>query len=365
MLETIAPFIQTTYSTQLTNLVWITVGILQQQSVALPQIAQSIPGDTNAESRVTQIRRWLMNLRVQVWECYHPLLAHTLRGWQKQDITVIVDGVMVFGDRLQIFRLSLVHGCRAVPIAWKVVVGKGLTTVDCLEPMLKPAADFLRPRVKSVTLLADRGFRDWDWAALCGKLGWDYVIRIPCNTTVTLASGLQCRIDELGVKKGQRRYFQQVRLTLEHQGLSNLSVTWTEGEGQNKPEILAVMSRRPANKARLRRYGLRMQIEESFRDDKSGGFDLAHTRLQHPERLERLLLAVAIATIWCHELGEKCLKGGNRRQIDPGWERELSLFQLGLRWLHRCLAIAVESIPVFLAHLTPIRLLPVVKSGFP
>jgi hypothetical protein len=365
MLHTIAPLVQTTYITQLTNLVWITVGILQQQSVALPQIAQSIPGDTQAESRVTQIRRWLKNIHVDVWAFYHPMLEHTLRGWQKQDVTIIVDGVMVFGDRLQIFRLSLVHGCRAIPIVWKVVVGKGLTTVDCLDPMLTQAAEFLRPRVKSVTLLADRGFRDWDWAALCEKLGWDYLIRIPCNTTVTLGSGVQCRIDELGVKRGQRRYFQQVRVTLEHQGLTHLSVTWTEGEAQNPPEILAVMSRRPASKARLRRYGWRMRIEQSFRDDKSGGFDLAHTRLRHPERLERLLLAVAMATIWWHELGEKCLKGGDRRQIDPGWERELSLFQLGLRWLHRCLATALESIPVFLARLTPIRLAPVVKSGFP
>ena len=366
MIDTLAPLIQTTYITQLTHLVWITVGILQQQSVALSQIAQSIPGDTHAESRVTQVRRWLMNPHIGVWEFYSPLLERTLCGWQKQDVTVIVDGVMVLGDRLQIFRLSLMHGCRAIPIVWTVVVGKGLTTVDGLKPMLTQAADFLRPRVKSVTLLADRGFRDWDWAAVCAQLGWDYVIRIPCNTTLTLASGEACRIDPLGVRKGQRRYFQAVRLTLEHQGLTNLSVTWTEGDTKTPSEILAVMSRRPANQARLRRYGWRMRIEQSFRDDKSGGFDLEHTRLQHPERLERLLLGVAIATVWCHELGEWCLKGGEarRRQIDPGWERELSLFQLGLRWLHRCLSTALEDLPAFLARLTPIRLTPVVKSGF-
>jgi hypothetical protein len=36
-----------------------------------------------------------------------------------------------------------------------------------------------------------------------------------------------------------------------------------------------------------------MSIEQSFRDDKSGGFDLEHTRLQHAERVDRLLLATA------------------------------------------------------------------------
>jgi hypothetical protein len=54
-----------------------------------------------------------------------------------------------------------------------------------------------------------------------------------------------------------------------------------------------------------------MSIEQSFRDDKSGGFDLEHTRLQHAQRIDHLLLAMAIATLWCHELGEFVLKQGS------------------------------------------------------
>jgi hypothetical protein len=76
---------------------------------------------------------------------------------------------------------------------------------------------------------------------------------------------------------------------------------------------------------------------------------MAHTRLQHPERLEHLLLAVALATLWCHELGEQV-----RRLIDPGSERELSLFQLGLRWLKRCVANAMHLLSAFATRLLPI-----------
>jgi hypothetical protein len=62
-----------------------------------------------------------------------------------------------------------------------------------------------------------------------------------------------------------------------------------------------------------------MSIEQSFCDDKSGGFDMKHTRLQHAERIDHLLLAIAIATLWCHELGEFVLKQGDdsRCQVDP------------------------------------------------
>lgn len=367
IIGTLTSLVSVSHVAQLKNWVWIVVGILQAQSVALPKIALHIPGEIAAESRVTTIRRWLKNLKIDVWSLYRPVLEQALQGWHAVEATVILDGVMVFGDRLQIFRLSLVHGCRAIPLAWVVIPGKGVTRVEVLETMLMQVADFLRPRVKRVCFLADRGFRDCDWAALCEKLGWHYDIRILYNTIVTLENGQQSRIDQLGVQSGERRYFQNVYLTHEAKLCTNLSVTWTQGDDRHPPELLAVISDRRACGARLREYGLRMDIEESFRDDKSGGFDLAHTRLQHAERLERLLLAVAIATLWCHELGEHVLAQGEacRREIDPGPQRELSIFQLGLRWLKRCISTAIHRLPSFLARLTPIRLQPVVKGGKP
>jgi len=90
----------------------------------------------------------------------------------------------------------------------------------------------------------------------------------------------------------------------------------------------------------------------------STGFDLEHTRLQHADRLDRLLLASAIATLWCHELGEFVLKHGEdfRRQIDPSFQRTLSLFQLGLRWLKRSVATANHALPAFRAALSNLRL---------
>lgn len=357
--------VEVSHLKHLTNWAWIIVGILQANSIALSKIATHIPSQTEAESRVTTIRRWLKNLKIDVWTLYRPVLEHVLADWRAVEATIILDGVAVFGDRLQIFRLSLKHGHRAIPLVWKVISGKGLTQAEVLDAMLTQAAEFLRPRVKRVRFLADRGFRDCDWADLCGKLGWHYDIRVQNNTIVTLSNGWQGRIDELGVKPGQRRYFQNVWLTHEAKLCANLSVTWTDGDDKHAPELLAIISDDTACRARLREYGARMCIEQSFRDDKSGGFDMEHTKLQHPERLERLLLAVAIATLWCHELGEQVLSEGEtaRREIDPGPERELSIFQLGLRWMKRCISTTIHRLPAFRAVLTPIKLNPVAQAG--
>jgi hypothetical protein len=267
---------------------------------------------------------------------------------------------MVFGDHWQIFRLSLQHGCRAIPLGWVVLAGKGLTQVEKLETMLTRVAEFLRGRVQRVTFLADCGFRDCDWAKLCGKTGWHYAIRVACNTYVTLADGQYGRLDEF-VPYRQNRYFQSISLTQKAKLQTNLSVTWTDGS-DGKVEIVAVISDRLACRERWRDYGRRMSVEQSFRDDKSGGFDMAHTRLQHADRLERLLLALAIATLWCHELGEQIILEGEeaRRRIDPGPHRELSVFQLGWRWLQRCLSVMIHNLPAFKARLTNLNLKPVV-----
>lgn len=359
--EKVSALVKVSNRKQLANWLWIVVGLLQGKSPALSQIATFLPMDTQAESRVTLIRRWLANWHVDVWVFYEPILKHVMQGWVAVRAYVILDGVMVFGERWQIFRVSLRHGCRAIPLAWVVVSGKGLTTVERLKTMLERVHRLLQTRVESVVFLADRGFRDCDWAQLCLDLGWNYAIRVTCNTCITLENGRMERIDAW-VSPYHNRYFQGIWLTQAQKLWTNLSVTWTTDKN-GQPEMVAVISNQIACRARLREYGYRMSIEESFRDDKSGGFNMAHIQLQHAERIERLLLAMAIATLWCHELGEYVLRQGEtaRRIIDPGPTRELSLFQLGLRWLKRALAVAIHLLPNFKARLSNLNLPPVLS----
>lgn len=347
-------------SKQVTNWIWIIVGILQSNSCNLSKAANFLSMETKAESRVTLMRRWLMNSNVKVWSFYKKVLDHVFSGWSNVEATIILDGVMLFGDRWQVFRVSLLHGGRAIPLAWTVVKGKGLVKVNKLKGMLEKVQRFLKEHVKEVLFLADAGFRDCDWAQLCEELGWNYGIRIACNTYITLPDGTLARLDAL-VPAYRNRYFQNAWLTLQAKLQTNVSVTWTTDK-QGNPEMVAVITNQIACRARLREYARRMSIEQSFRDDKSGGFDLEHTRLQHAQRIDHLLLAVAIATLWCHEVGEFVLKQGDeaRCQVDPSHTRTLSLFQLGLRWLKRFLATALNHLPAFSARLSNLRLRPVV-----
>ena len=322
---------------RLANWVWIVVGMILAKSVQLSAIANHIPDTTDAVARIAKVRRWLKNPRINTQTLYEPIICHVLEQWANRDVTIILDGCFVYGDRLQMLRLSLSHCFRALPLSWEVLTTKGLVALAQCEPMLEHVAKLLS-RTRRVTFLADRGFRSRDWARKCRNLDWDYSIRIANNTTITFADGRTTTPEQMSIKKGQRRYLPRVRLTREADWECNLAITWTRATAKCPAELCVVMTNLHADGWVVRHYIKRMHIEESFRDDKSGGFNLDDSRLTDPKRLDALLLALAIAIVWVYELGEKVLTEEQRRTIDSGHKRQLSVFQLGWRQLHRALS---------------------------
>jgi len=342
---------------RIANWVWVIVGLILSQSVHLSQIAQHIPSEAQAAGRIAQVRRWLKNQFINVPAFYRPLITEALQAWADKDVFVILDGCIVNHEALQFFRLSLSHCFRAIPLAWLVVKGPGLITVEKCEALLTEAAQLLG-HVATVTFLADRGFRDKDWAQKCLKLGWNYGIRVANNTTVTLADGRLLTIQTLGVTPGRARYFQNVRLTADADWCCNLAVTWTKATPKQPAELCAIAMNRTADSRTLKDYLKRMHIEQSFRDDKSGSFDLEATKLTDPDRLNHLLLAVAVATLWIYDIGEQVLRANERSEIDPAFKRQLSVFQIGWRKLRRWITCQTSNLPFLTLRLSPFRLAP-------
>jgi hypothetical protein len=80
-------------------------------------------------------------------------------------------------------------------------------------------------------------------------------------------------------------------------------------------------------------YGMRFDIEEEFRDEKSGGFSLEKSRVEGTEALERLILVIAVATIITLNEGLTVVREGNRKKVDGHWRQGLSYLQIGWRWI--------------------------------
>ena len=341
---------------RLTVWVWVVVGLIQGQSVQLSEIANHIPGEAQAAGRIMRIRRWLASKWIASRTLYQPLIEEVLAAWASREVTIMLDGCFIRHKTLQILRVSLSHCYRALPLAWEVVTSKGNVELDVCETMLEHVATLLT-RMRRVTLLADRGFRSRAWARKCRTLDWDYIIRIANNTIITFPGGVQLAADQLGIKPGERRYLPNVRVTLEADWMCNLAITWTRATPMCPAELCVLMTNLCPSGWVLRHYLKRMHIEESFRDDKSGGFDLEASHLTDPKRLDTLLLALSVAVLWVYELGEQVLRDGRRAEVDPAYKRQLSVFQLGWRFLRRLISCVAP--PPCTLQLTPFKPEPV------
>jgi hypothetical protein len=62
---------------------------------------------------------------------------------------------------------------------------------------------------------------------------------------------------------------------------------------------------------------------------------------------------LAIAVLWIYELGEQMLRQDRRKEIDPAYQRQLSVFQIGWRFLRRQISCSVP--PPCTLQLKPFR----------
>jgi hypothetical protein len=120
----------------------------------------------------------------------------------------------------------------------------------------------------------------------------------------------------------------------------SLSAGWAKG----CREPWYVLSPDAASREIFVDYSRRFGIEEGFRDEKSGGCDLETGRIRDVQKLERLLLVIATAEIIAVSEGMSLTFEGKREEVDPHHVRNLSYFQIGLRWILSCLLHELEKL---------------------
>jgi hypothetical protein len=151
------------------------------------------------------------------------------------------------------------------------------------------------------------------------------------------------RLDRLVQNAGQSVWCSNVYLT--HSDLFPVSVLIHWQKGETEPWCLA--TNLPDAALTLRYYRRRMWIEEMFGDFKKHGFDLESTMLRNAPRLSRLTLAVAFLYVWLLSVGSRTMRAGRRHLVDRKDRRDLSLFQIGLRFIDRCLLHSLSfSLPL-------------------
>jgi hypothetical protein len=319
----------------LVTFVWAVVGLIREQGVHLSKWGDHRPGTAQAESKQRQFARWLSNAKIHEATVYRKLAQKALVSWQGEVLYLALDSSSLW-DRFVIVRVALIYRGRALPLSWLVMQHASTTVAfEAYKHILKEAAAIL-PQGCRVILLADRGFDDTDLFCLARDLGWSFRIRLKRSLRVYRASKPSTTIGRLMPEKGKALFLHKVWLTDRYFGPVYLALAHVQTP--NGDQQWAIVSDEPTDLHTFDEYGLRFDLEENFLDDKSAGFQLESSEIRDAGALSRLGLILATATLYLVSTGTAVVHLGWRRLVDPHWQRGLSYFQIGWRWLKHTLA---------------------------
>lgn len=284
------------------------------------------------EQSVTQrLREWYLDAwdkggkrgekrrEIDVTRCFAPLLRWVVRLWPSESkrLVLVVDATTL-GERWTILVISVVLcGC-AIPVAWKVLPGKGHGSWrPHWEALLQSLAGAI-PEGWEVLVQADRGlYARWLWDAI-RACGWHPYLRLNLRVKArqvgtetfewvsqwvpTPGSSWQGRVECFASKHSRV--------------LGTLLLHWEVGY----ETAWIILTDLAPETAQCSWYGQRTWIETGFKDFKRGGWDWQHTKMTQASRVERLWLAMAVAQLWCVSLGcqaEECQEQA-AAQHEPG-----------------------------------------------
>jgi hypothetical protein len=189
-------------------------------------------------------------------------------------------------DRHQVLMLALRWGERALPLAWRVAETDGAIGFDTQTALLDAVAAGL-PERTTVRLMGDRFYGTADLIGWCQERTWDYRLRLKGNLVVfdgpdKTTTG-KCVKDRV-------YYLENVELTGRR---ARTHIGIIQDPGHAEPWIIA-MSEKPGY-LRTLEYADRWGIEPMFSDFKSRGFGIEDTQLRYADRLDRLILVMALA----------------------------------------------------------------------
>jgi Transposase DDE domain len=326
--------------TLLKTLAMMLTGMLLGPHVQLFAIAMCIPVPIKLTSLVRRLERFVANEQVQVERMFAPFIYAMVASLGNETAYLIIDCTQA-GPKCRTLFIALAYQQTVLPLVWQTVKGKkGHVKSELHQQLLRQVYRYVS-HCRRVIVLGDAEFSNEAVITTVQEYDWDFVLRFQSSYLLQTAPDQPWRpmqeiYTQTGVQAGQTRHWSQIGFTQAHQ-LAHLTATVQWETGATEPLCL-VSNLAPPEQPHLV-YERRYWVETLFGNCKSRGFQLARTEMETPAHLDRLVLAVAIATCLTLGLGTHLIVSGHSDQVDRADRRDLSLFQIGWRWLYRLLAL--------------------------
>jgi hypothetical protein len=228
------------------------------------------------------------------------LLRWILHDWPNRQLVLALDPTN-FGDRFTVLNISVLYRGCAVPVIWTVIEG-GKT--EAWEPHWEHMLQILAGSVPAgwqVLVLTDRGMYSPSLFRCLLRLHWHPFLRIRAQGFYRpLGSQKWLKLEDLQPPDGQTKAF-AAEVFKNDIGRLHCTLVTYHGEGHAEPWL--IVTDVSPQVAQASWYGLRGWIEQGYKRVKGEGWNLPRTRITTCDRLARLWLAVAVATMWVLEVG--------------------------------------------------------------
>lgn len=316
---------------QIRNLALMTLSLAYSPNCHLATLANAMPIEGQRENVVQRIRRWLGNEAVTQERCYKPLVKQVFEHWPHREVGLVMDRTDL-EDRLSVLLVGAAYHHRVLPLAWKVL-SYGATNAETQEALMEQVRPTL-PKQARITFYGDSEFRAVKLQRYCQKKGWSWQVGLKSGLLFRREGGDWRALRTIDSKPEERRYLHAISLTRKHAfGPVNLMVDWNSEE--DSPRYVA--TDQVADRLAWRRGRKRFRIEPTFRDWKSYGFDVEKSHLVHKKRLQTLLLAIAVTTLWMIHIGCWVDATGRRVSLEAPHKRDYSIFRRGRDYVIRAL----------------------------
>jgi hypothetical protein len=317
--------------TRVVNLAAVAIGIFRSRSLQVGQVVARSPLEASRDALKKRVQRFLKNPGVQVEVFQRPLAQRILEQIAAGGGRVLLILDRTEWDAFNILYVSVGWRGRALPLMWQMLDPGASSFVEQRD--LLSTVVYWMPEGAQVILLGDREFGTGVLAQWVLTQGWGLCLRLRAHEYV-LREGAEAFQMLPALHKGERRFWPRVAFTQKHAvGGLHLAMYWDQGG----KEPWYLLTTEPTCERACASYSKRFQIEEMFKDYKNDGrgFGLELTGLHHPERLARLLLALALVYTWLLLWGAYAITTGQNRLVDNLRRPVLSLFQTGLRLVNR------------------------------
>ena len=305
------------------------IALCKVQTVTFEKLANAFDTKTDSESSLRRIQRFIANYSLDS-DLIARLVFSLLPKNDKLILSIDRTNWKFGQTNINIFMLGIVYKGVAFPLLFTMLDKRGNSnSQERIDLINRFIGLFGKAVIESV--VADREFVGEQWLEFLNRNKIRYYIRIRNNFKVFIPhKNKEIKAAHLFNRFKTNEFIHYNKIVYVNGQLCYLSGCKLSNNN-GKQDFLIIVSFNEPEKAQ-QDYKQRWQIEMCFKAMKSSGFDIEQTHLQDIDRIEKLILLVMIAFVWCYKIGI------HLHQIRPitikkHGRKAKSIFKYGLNFL--------------------------------